>query len=96
MQLFIYLFALRVGGEDRHTTYFHKEKNLRWHTFEMPCFLLLQKREEIWQGMGIWEFLWRKYPRINDTQFWISSYFTQFIGLLAQPQGPTLYLSITK
>lgn len=26
MQLFIYLFALGVGGEDQHTTYCHKEK----------------------------------------------------------------------
>lgn len=61
----------------------------------MPCFLLLQKWEQILQGMGIWEFSQRKYPTISETQFYISSFFTQFIGLLVLPQQPTVYLSFT-
>lgn len=38
MQLFVYLFALRVGGEDQHKTYLHKEKKSEEQTFEMLWF----------------------------------------------------------
>lgn len=80
------LFIWAPGGEDRHATSTSKKKKSEVAHFWNALFSSAAETE----GDTATAWAYGNSPTINETLFCWSFYFTQFRGLLPQPQQPTL------